>query len=56
MGATPLVVGLDRTDPRPLGGQLADQVRDRITDGVLAAGIRLPSSRALATTSACPAR
>jgi GntR family transcriptional regulator/MocR family aminotransferase len=48
MGATPLVVGLDRTDPRPLGGQLADQVRDRITGGVLAAGVRLPSSRALA--------
>src|SRR5688500_7009392 len=48
MAATPLVVGLDRADPRPLGSQLADQVRDRITGGVLAAGVRLPSSRALA--------
>jgi GntR family transcriptional regulator/MocR family aminotransferase len=48
MDTTPLVVGLDRTDPRPLGGQLADQVRDRVTGGLLAPGIRLPSSRALA--------
>lgn len=44
-----LTVMLDRTDPRPLGTQLADQVRRQVTDGRLAAGDRLPSSRALAT-------
>jgi GntR family transcriptional regulator / MocR family aminotransferase len=48
MGATPLVVRLDRAGPRPLGAQLADQVRDLVTGGVLAGGERLPSSRALA--------
>lgn len=44
----PLAVTLDRADPRPLGTQLADQVRRQVTDGRLRAGDRLPSSRALA--------
>ncbi|MCX6401734.1 MAG: PLP-dependent aminotransferase family protein [Propionibacteriales bacterium] len=44
-----LAVVLDRNDRRPLGGQLADQIRRQVTDGRLAAGDRLPSSRALAT-------
>lgn len=48
MAAT-LAVVLDRDDRRPLGGQLADQIRRQVTDGRLAAGDRLPSSRALAT-------
>lgn len=43
-----LAVVLDRGDRRPLGGQLADQIRRQVTDGRLAAGDRLPSSRALA--------
>lgn len=43
-----LALSLDRADPRPLGTQLADQVRRQVTDGRLAAGDRLPSSRALA--------
>ncbi|WP_435770742.1 PLP-dependent aminotransferase family protein [Nocardioides sp. SYSU DS0651] len=43
-----LAVDLDRGDPRPLGGQLADAIRRQVTDGRLAAGDRLPSSRALA--------
>lgn len=43
-----LAVTLDRADPRPLGTQLADQVRRQVTDGRLVAGDRLPSSRALA--------
>ena len=45
---TTLAVALDRADPRPLGAQLADQVRRQVTDGRLGAGDRLPSSRALA--------
>ncbi|MEI5672563.1 MULTISPECIES: MocR-like pyridoxine biosynthesis transcription factor PdxR [unclassified Nocardioides] len=45
---TTLAVSLDRADPRPLGAQLADQVRHQVTDGRLAPGDRLPSSRALA--------
>lgn len=48
MAAT-LAVVLDRGDRRPLGGQLADQIRRQVTDGRLASGDRLPSSRALAT-------
>lgn len=47
MAAT-LAVVLDRDDRRTLGAQLADQIRRQVTDGRLAAGDRLPSSRALA--------
>jgi GntR family transcriptional regulator / MocR family aminotransferase len=43
-----LAVTLDRGDRRPLGTQLADEVRRQVTDGRLAAGVRLPSTRALA--------
>ncbi|HEY1133057.1 MAG TPA: winged helix-turn-helix domain-containing protein, partial [Nocardioides sp.] len=43
-----LPVTLDRTAAEPLGRQLARHVRRRITDGTLADGDRLPSSRALA--------
>ncbi|QDP94556.1 PLP-dependent aminotransferase family protein [Microlunatus elymi] len=43
-----LSVTLDRSDGRPLGTQLADQIRDRIVRGLLPGGERLPSSRALA--------
>ncbi len=45
---TPLALALDRGDRRPLGAQLADQIRDRVAAGRLAPGERLPSSRALA--------
>ncbi len=45
---TSLVLHLDRSAPGPLGVQLADAVRDRVTDGRLLPGERLPSSRALA--------
>ncbi len=45
---TPLALRLDRSSARPLGVQLADAVRDRVTDGRLPPGERLPSSRALA--------
>ncbi|ANH38810.1 HTH-type transcriptional regulatory protein GabR [Nocardioides dokdonensis FR1436] len=45
---TPLAVRLDRGSTRPLGVQLSDAVRARITDGRLPPGERLPSSRALA--------
>lgn len=47
--AAAIAVTLDRTAHRPLGVQLADHVREQIADGRLAAGDRLPSSRALAT-------
>ncbi|HWJ11666.1 MAG TPA: PLP-dependent aminotransferase family protein [Nocardioides sp.] len=43
-----LPVRLDRADPRPLGTQLADQVRRLVLDGVLARGDRMPASRRLA--------
>lgn len=46
--APALAVRLDRAAPVPLGVQLATVVRDRIGDGRLPAGTRLPSSRALA--------
>ena len=50
MGHHPaLPITLDRSGTHPLGTQLADQVRARITSGALAAGTRLPSSRALAS-------
>ena len=44
-----LPVILDRADPRPLGVQLADQVRRLVLAGTLAPGTRLPSTRRLAT-------
>lgn len=44
----PLALRLDRGLAASLGTQLADQLRERITSGALAAGDRLPSSRALA--------
>ena len=43
-----LAVRLDRGTAVPLGVQLADAVRARVTDGRLHPGDRLPSSRALA--------
>ncbi|MFJ9315238.1 PLP-dependent aminotransferase family protein [Pimelobacter simplex] len=43
-----LPLRLDRTDPRPLGTQLADQVRRLVLDGVLARGDRMPATRRLA--------
>lgn len=43
-----LPIRLDRTDSRPLGTQLADQVRRLVLDGVLAQGDRMPASRRLA--------
>ncbi|WP_110181820.1 PLP-dependent aminotransferase family protein [Nocardioides solisilvae] len=43
-----LALTLDRDDPRPLGTQLADQVRRLVVAGRLAPGTRLPSTRALA--------
>src|SRR5579863_5617465 len=38
----------DRDDPEGLTAQLAGQLRDALADGRLAAGERLPSTRALA--------
>ncbi|WP_028654787.1 aminotransferase-like domain-containing protein [Nocardioides sp. J54] len=43
-----LPVRLDRADPRPLGTQLADRVRQLVLDGGLAPGDRMPASRRLA--------
>ncbi|WP_408896922.1 PLP-dependent aminotransferase family protein [Nocardioides sp. R1-1] len=43
-----LPVRLDRADPRPLGTQLADQVRRLVLDGALARGDRMPPTRRLA--------
>ena len=43
-----LPVTIDRTDPRPLGLQLADQVRRLVVTGVLPRGEQLPSTRRLA--------
>ena len=43
-----LPLTLDRTDPRPLGLQLADQVRRLVVAGTLVPGDRLPSTRRLA--------
>lgn len=43
-----LPVTLDRADARPLGVQLADQVRRLVLAGTLAHGTRLPSTRRLA--------
>ncbi|KRC53600.1 GntR family transcriptional regulator [Nocardioides sp. Root79] len=44
-----LPVRLDRADPRPLGSQLADQIRALVLSGALAGGDRMPASRRLAT-------
>ncbi len=44
-----LPVTVDRADPRPLGIQLADQVRRLVLAGTLVTGDRLPSTRRLAT-------
>jgi GntR family transcriptional regulator/MocR family aminotransferase len=43
-----LPVRLDRADPRPLGTQLADQVRQLVLDGALARQDRMPPTRRLA--------
>ncbi|GAA4079539.1 PLP-dependent aminotransferase family protein [Nocardioides kongjuensis] len=43
-----LPVRLDRTDPRPLGTQLADQVRQLVLDGALVRDDRMPATRRLA--------
>ncbi|EON24823.1 GntR family transcriptional regulator [Nocardioides sp. CF8] len=43
-----LPVTLDRADARPLGVQLADQVRRLVLAGTVAPGTRLPSTRRLA--------
>ncbi len=43
-----LPVTVDRTDSRPLGIQLADQVRRLVLAGTLVTGDRLPSTRRLA--------
>ncbi len=43
-----LLLALDRSQPEPLGAQLERQLREAIRSGQLAAGERLPSSRALA--------
>jgi GntR family transcriptional regulator / MocR family aminotransferase len=44
-----LLLALDRRRPEPLRAQLERELRDAIRSGRLAAGERLPSSRALAT-------
>ncbi|WP_257426737.1 aminotransferase-like domain-containing protein [Nocardioides carbamazepini] len=43
-----LPVRLDRADPRPLGTQLADQVRQLVLDGALARHDPMPATRRLA--------
>ena len=43
-----LAVAADRDEPLPLTGQIAAQLREALADGRLAAGERLPSTRALA--------
>jgi GntR family transcriptional regulator/MocR family aminotransferase len=45
---TPLPIVVHRGDARPLGVQIADQVRRLVLDGTLAGGLRLPGSRRLA--------
>ncbi|WP_181310416.1 aminotransferase-like domain-containing protein [Nocardioides campestrisoli] len=45
---TSLALSVDRDDPRPLGVQLADQVRRLIVSGHLGTGSRVPSTRRLA--------
>ncbi len=48
--AVELAVAADRHGPLPLTGQIAQQLREALTDGRLAAGERLPSTRTLAAT------
>ena len=45
-----LPLAADRAGPAPLTAQIVGQLRTAMTDGRLAAGERLPSTRALATT------
>ncbi len=45
-----LAVAADRHEPLPLTGQIAAQLREALADGRLAAGERLPSTRALAAS------
>jgi len=47
---TNLPVVVDRADGEPLAAQVSAQVRTAVTDGVLHAGDRLPSTRDLAAT------
>jgi GntR family transcriptional regulator/MocR family aminotransferase len=48
MAAIELLVPIDRTSPLALREQLYRQLRQAILDGRLAAGARLPSTRAVA--------
>jgi GntR family transcriptional regulator / MocR family aminotransferase len=49
-GGVDLPLAADRTGPAPLTVQVVGQLRTAMTDGRLAAGERLPSTRALAST------
>jgi len=49
-GGVDLPLAADRAGPAPLTVQVVGQLRTAMTDGRLAAGERLPSTRALATT------
>lgn len=46
--ASDVPITVDRSDPRPLATQIADQVRAGATSGMLRPGTRLPSTRRLA--------
>jgi GntR family transcriptional regulator/MocR family aminotransferase len=47
-GDVTLPLAVDRTDPRPLPRQLADELRSAIGNGLVAAGEPVPATRALA--------
>ena len=49
-GGVDLPLAADRAGPAPLTVQIVGQLRTAMTDGQLAAGERLPSTRALAAT------
>ena len=49
-GGVDLPLAADRVSPAPLTVQIVGQLRTAMTDGHLAAGERLPSTRALAAT------
>jgi GntR family transcriptional regulator/MocR family aminotransferase len=49
-GGVDLPLAADRAGPAPLTAQIVGQLRAAMTDGQLAAGERLPSTRALAAT------
>jgi len=49
-GGVDLPLAADRAGPAPLAVQIVGQLRTAMSDGRLAAGERLPSTRALATT------